>query len=279
MSGRLEGQVAVVTGSGRGFGQWIAKGLAADGAAVLVTSRTQSEIDETVELIEAAGGQAVGVAGDVTRLEDIEGVRRTAEKNFGTVTLAIHNAGVPWPFGPTWYVDPARWWTAQSVHVLGAMHCIHTFVPPMIDIGGGRMIVVSSMGGTRVSPNMSGYGVAKNTQIRLMEFLGAEGKELGIAAFSIHPGDELTGISDLTMNDPDAQKYVPWFVGRLTGRRDSGEEDGTAGFRACAELCVQLGSGRYDKLSGRYLTPADDLDAMEPLPEPELGKARGRADR
>jgi NAD(P)-dependent dehydrogenase (short-subunit alcohol dehydrogenase family) len=265
MSGRLEGQVAVVTGGGRGFGQWIAKGLAADGAAVAVTSRTQAEIDETVRLIEEAGGQAVGVAGDVTRLEDVEGVRARAEERFGTVTLAIHNAGVPWPFGPTWYVDPARWWTAQSVHVLGAMHCIHTFVPAMIERGGGRVIVVSSMGGTRVSPNMSGYAVAKNTQIRLMEFVGAEGREHGIVGFSIHPGDELTGISDLTMNDPDAQKYVPGFVDRLSGRRG---EDGTVGFEACAELCVKLGSGTYDHLTGRYLTPSDDLDALAPSTGP-----------
>jgi NAD(P)-dependent dehydrogenase (short-subunit alcohol dehydrogenase family) len=268
MTGRLNDQVAVVTGGGRGFGQWIAKGLAAEGAAVVVTSRTQSELEETVGLIEDAGGRASSVVGDVTRLEDMEEVRRTAEKSFGTVTLAVHNAGVPWPFGPTWYVDPARWWTAQSVHVLGAMHCVHTFVPAMIDHGGGRVIVVSSGGGTRVAPNMSGYGVAKNTQIRLMEFLGLEGKEHGVAAFSIHPGNELTGISDLTMADPDAQKYVPWFVESLSSRKGAGEE-GRAGFEACAELCVKLGSGKFDRLTGRYLTPDDDLDTLEPLPEPE----------
>jgi NAD(P)-dependent dehydrogenase (short-subunit alcohol dehydrogenase family) len=265
MSGRLEGQVAVVTGGGRGFGQWIARGLAAEGAAVVVTSRTRSELDETVELTENGGGRAVGVVGDVTRLEDVEEVRATAEKHFGTVTLAVHNAGVPWPFGPTWYVDPARWWTAQSVHVLGAMHCVHTFVPAMIDRGGGRVIVVSSRGGTRVAPNMSGYGVAKHTQNRLMEFLSAEGKEHGVFGFSINPGDVLTGISDLTMGDPDAQKYVPWFVERLSSRKSAGE-DGTAGFQACAELCVRLGSGKYDRLTGRFLTPDDDLDALETLP-------------
>ncbi|MBO0691926.1 MAG: SDR family oxidoreductase [Acidimicrobiaceae bacterium] len=271
MTGRLEGQVAVVTGGGRGFGRWIARGLAAEGAAVVVTSRTASELERTVELIEDAGGRAMRVVGDVTRLEDMQEVRARAEKSFGTVTLAVHNAGVPWPFGPTWYVDPARWWTAQSVHVLGALHCVRTFVPAMIDHGGGRVIVVSSRGGTRLSPNMSGYGVAKGTQIRLVEFLAVEAKEHGVAAFSIHPGSELTGISDLTMDDPDAQRYVPWFVQRLSGRKGT-NEDPTAGFEACAELCVKLGSGKFDRLTGRFLTPDDDLDALEPLPEPE---ARG----
>ena len=261
MDGELGGQVAVVTGSGRGFGRAIARGLAGAGAAVVVSSRTQSEIDDTVQSIEDAGGQAVGVQADVTSLADIAALRRAAEERFGPVTLAVHNAGVPWPFGPTWLVDPARWWSAQQVHVLGAMHCIATFVPGMIERRAGRVIVICSAAGVRVAPYMSGYAVAKATQIRLIQTLAAEGREAGVTAFAVHPGDELTGISDLTMNDPDAQRWVPWFVGRLVSRKESGE-DGAAGFQACAALCVRLGSGRHDRLSGRYLTPDDDLDAV-----------------
>jgi NAD(P)-dependent dehydrogenase (short-subunit alcohol dehydrogenase family) len=259
VTAELQGQVAIVTGSGRGFGRAIAKGLAAAGAAVVVSSRTQSEIDEVTASIEDAGGQALGQLADVTKLADIEAVRVAAEGKFGPVTLAVHNAGVPWPFGPTWVVDPARWWNAQQVHVLGAMHCINTFVPGMVERHNGRVVVISSAGGTRVAPYLSGYGVAKNTQIRLMEFLGHEGSEAGgVSAFAVHPGDELTGISDLTMNDPDAQRWLPWFVEHLHAK--SGE-DSSAGFKACADLVVQLASGRYDRLSGQYLTPTDDLDA------------------
>ena len=66
MAEDLSGQVAIVTGGGRGFGQEIAKGLAAAGAAVCVTSRTQSQLDETVAAIEAAGGKAIGLEQDVT---------------------------------------------------------------------------------------------------------------------------------------------------------------------------------------------------------------------
>ncbi len=265
----LSGQVAVVTGSGRGFGRAIAEGLAAAGAAVVVTSRTEPEIDDTVTSIEAAGGMALGVVADVTRLPDVQRLRAAGEKEFGPVTLAVHNAGVPWPFGPTWLVDPGRWWSAQQVHVLGAMHCISAFVPAMVQGQGGRVIVISSAGGTRVTPYMSGYAVAKATQIRLVQFLAAEGRDAGVSAFAVHPGDELTGISDLTMSDPDAQRWVPWFVGDLTSRKEAGS-DGTAGFRACATLCARLGSGRYDRLSGQYLTPGDDLDG---LPDTEFEDA------
>jgi NAD(P)-dependent dehydrogenase (short-subunit alcohol dehydrogenase family) len=259
VSTELQGQVAIVTGSGRGFGRAIAEGLAAAGAAVVVSSRTQSEIDEVIKSIEGAGGTALGQSADVTKLTDIQGLRSAAEEKFGPVSLAVHNAGVPWPFGPTWLVDPARWWSAQQVHVLGAMHVINTFVPPMVERHSGRVVVISSAGGTRVAPYLSGYGVAKNTQIRLIEFLGHEGHDAGgVSAFAVHPGDELTGISDLTMNDPDAQRWLPWFVEHLHGKIG---EDSAAGFKACADLVVKLGTGRYDRLSGQYLTPFEDLDA------------------
>jgi gluconate 5-dehydrogenase len=189
----------------------------------------------------------------------VQRLRSAAEETFGPVTLAVHNAGVPWPFGPTWVVDPARWWSAQQVHVLGAVHCINTFVPGMVKRRNGRVVVISSAGGTRVAPNLSGYGVAKNAQIRLVEFLGHEGHDAGgVAAFAVHPGDELTGISDLTMNDPEAQRWLPWFVAHL---RSKIGEDSAPGFKACADLVVKLATGRYDRLSGQYLTPTDDLDA------------------
>jgi len=258
VSTELQGQVAIVTGSGRGFGRAIAEGLAAAGAAVVISSRTQSEIDEVTKSIEGAGGQALGQVADVTKLADIQALRVAAESKFGPVTLAVHNAGVPWPFGPTWLVDPARWWSAQQVHVLGAMHVINTFVPGMVERHNGRVVVISSAGGTRVAPYLSGYGVAKNAQIKLVEFLGHEGHDAGgVAAFAVHPGDELTGISDLTMNDPDAQRWLPWFVEHLHAKIG---EDSSAGFKACADLVVKLATGRYDRLSGQYLTPTDDLD-------------------
>jgi len=261
MTDELSGQVAVVTGGGRGFGRAIAQGFAAAGAAVTVTARTKPQLDETVALIESAGGRALAVAGDVTERADVERVRRETEARFGPATIVVHNAGVPWPFGPTWEVEPERWWEAQSVHVYGAMLYIKTFVPAMIERGGGRVIIVASGAGRGVRPYLSGYGVAKSTQIRLASFLAEEGRQHGVYAFSITPGNVLTELSELTMADPMAQKYLPDFVGNLS-RRKAAHEDGSEGLRRCAELCVALASGRCDPLSGRYLTPEDDLEAL-----------------
>ena len=260
MPGVLSGQVAVVTGAGRGFGRAIATGLATAGAAVTVTARTQSELAETVAAIEAAGGQGIAVPGDVTSREDVQRVKDETEKRFGTATIVVHNAGVPWPFGPVWHVDPDRWWAAQGVHVRGAMLYLNTFVPAMIEKGGGRAIVISSTASQAVRPNLSGYAVAKYAQNRLVEHLAEEGRPHNIFAWALHPGSVFTGISVETISDPDARKYLPGFVDRLHNQRAN--EDGSIGLKACADFCVALASGRGDALSGRYLEPTWDLDEL-----------------
>jgi NAD(P)-dependent dehydrogenase (short-subunit alcohol dehydrogenase family) len=259
--GELEDRVAVVAGGNRGFGRAIAEGFARAGAAVTVTGRTKSQLDDTVAAIEKAGGRALAVAADVTSREDTERVKRETEARFGPVSVLCHNAGVPWPFGPLWHVDPDEWWAAQEVHVRGAVLHINAFVPGMIERGGGHVIVVASGVGTAARPNLSGYAVAKATQIRLIEHLAAEGKANKLFAFVITPGNVLTELSDRTMSDPDAQKYIPDFVANLTRRKAAGE-DPTPGFLRCAQLCVELASGRCNALTGRYLTPEDDLDAL-----------------
>lgn len=258
MPGDLEGRVAVVAGGNRGFGRAIAVGFAAAGAAVTVTGRTKPQLAETVAAIEKAGGRALAVVADVTSREDTQRVKRETEARFGSVNLLCHNAGVPWPFGPVWHVDPDEWWAAQGIHVRGAFLHMNTFVPTMIEDGGGRVIVVASNAGVNVRPNLSGYAVAKATQIRLVEHLAAEGKVHKVFAFSINPGNVITELSERTMSDPDAQRFLPEFVAHLSSRK-AALEDPNPGFIRCVEMCLDLASGRCDALTGRYLHQADDF--------------------
>jgi NAD(P)-dependent dehydrogenase (short-subunit alcohol dehydrogenase family) len=260
MPNELAGQVAVVTGGGHGFGRTISEYLAAEGAAVAITARTAGPLEETVAAIEAAGGRALAIPGDVSKREDVERVKRETEAAFGPVTTVVHNAGVPWPFGPIWEVDPDTWWEAQGIHVRGAFLYMNTFVPDMIERGGGRVIVISSTASQRVGKYLSGYCVAKHTQNRLVEHLAAEGAEHNIFTWALHPGSVYTGISVVTQADPMAQKYLPDFVDRLEHQKH--EADPEPGLRRCAEVCVILASGRGDALSGKYLEPEWDLDAM-----------------
>lgn len=256
----LNGQVALVTGGGRGFGREIAKGLAVAGAVVAVTARSKEQLDETVAQIEAASGRAFAVTGDVTKRNDVAQVVSEVKKQFGPISILINNAGVAGPFGPIWYVDPDAWWNAQAIHVRGVFLFTQAVLPDMMETGEGHIINIASRGGMEVTPCLSAYGVGKATQIRLTEHIAAEGKEHGISAFAIEPGTVFTDMAKTTIADPEAQRWVPWMLDIL---KEIGEKENPAiGFARCVGMCVGLASGRYDALSGRYLIPEDDFDAL-----------------
>jgi len=260
MSNELAGQVALVTGAGRGFGKAIAKAFAAAGAAVTLTARSTRQIDATVAEIKAAGGKAFAVPGDVTHRKDVERVVSAAHRHFGPTTLLVNNAGLASPFGPIGTLDPDEWWAAQAVHVLGPFLYITNVLPDMIAKRAGRIINVASLGGTRVEPNLSAYCVGKATQIRLTEQVAVEVKQYGISTFAIEPGTVYTEMAESTISDPVAQRYLPRMI--AVPKQIKEQNDPAAGLARCAQRCLDLASGRYDALCGRYLTPEDDLDAL-----------------
>lgn len=162
MKDGLMNQVAIVTGAGRGFGRAIAKRFAAEGAKVIVTSRTPDELDETVGQIQAAGGKALAVQGDVTQREDVTRVVKTAEERFGNVSLLVNNAGNSGTFAPLWVADPDVWWENMAVHLRGLLLYTRAVLPGMVEHKAGRIIAISSLASTRILPNMSCYAVAKS---------------------------------------------------------------------------------------------------------------------
>ncbi len=267
----LEGETAIVTGAGRGFGRAIALGLAAAGAAVTVTARTKDQLDETVALIERAGGRAFAVSGDVTNRADVTRVVAAAEKKFGPTTILVNNAGVTGPYGPVWVVDPDEWWDAQSVIVRGTLLFMRAVMPGMVERRKGRVISVSALGGTWFAPKLTGYAVAKSSQIRLSEHAAAEAQESGVVVYSIEPGTVYTDMTEGTITSPDAQKWIPHMVEYLKNLKAT--TDPAPGLARCAEMCVQLASGRYAGLSGRFLLPGDDFDKLLLEPPPKPGSA------
>jgi NAD(P)-dependent dehydrogenase (short-subunit alcohol dehydrogenase family) len=260
MAGKLAGQVAIVTGAGRGFGRAIALRLAAEGAAVAVVSRTRAQLDQVVAQIESAGGRGLATPGDVTRRDDVARVADAAASRFGPVSLLVSNAGVPGPFGPIGVVNPDDWWSSQELHVRAPLLFASAVLPGFHARGGGRIIIVASRGGIEVAPCLSAYCVGKSTQIRLAQHLAAEGKEHGVSAFAIEPGTVITDMAEYTLNSPDAQRWVPHMLESL--REIKAKSDPAQGLARCAEMCARLASGQYDGLSGRYLCPEDDFDAL-----------------
>ncbi|HEV7715595.1 MAG TPA: SDR family NAD(P)-dependent oxidoreductase [Steroidobacteraceae bacterium] len=260
MANELAGHVALITGGGRGFGKAIAMAFAAQGAAVTVTARSTNQIDGTVAEIKAAGGKAFAVPGDVTHRKDVERVVAAAQKHFGPATLLVNNAGIDRPFGPIGIVDPDEWWASHAIHVRGPLLYMSGVLPEMIKARAGRIINVASLGGTRVEPNLSSYCVGKATEIRLTEQVAAEVKPHGISAFAIEPGTVFTAMAEHTINDPQAQRWMPGMIEVLKKIKE--QSDPAVGLARCARMCISLASGKYDALSGRYLTPDDDFDAL-----------------
>lgn len=260
MAGELSGQVALVTGGGRGFGRAIAERFAAEGARVTVMSRSRAELDEVVSAIEAAGGSAMAVTGDVTSPIDVDSAVSQVEQRFGPVSLMINNAGVPGPFGPIWEVDPDQWWQAQAIHIRAPMLFLQRVIPAMLERGEGRMICVSAKAARLVAANLSAYCTGKIAQNRIVAEAAAELAGTPVKVFAIDPGFVFTRLAHDTMTSESAQKYLPGMVERL--EQASNDPGSQADLARCAQRCVDLSSGRYDALSGGYFELPDDLDAL-----------------
>lgn len=260
MAKELTGQVAIVTGGGRGFGKAIALRFAAEGASVVVTSRTQDELNQTVSEIASAGGRGLAVSADVARPEGVARVIRETKDRFGPITLFINNAGIPGPFAPTWAADPEEWWFAQEVHLRAFFMFVREILPSMIERRTGRIIAVSAIASYRVDFAMSAYCVGKTSQNRLVQFMAEEVKQFGVSAFAIDPGFVITELAEITMRDPGAQRWKADMIEHL--KRRKAEPNSDLDLERCAQRCVDLASGRYDELSGCYFELKDNLDEM-----------------
>jgi NAD(P)-dependent dehydrogenase (short-subunit alcohol dehydrogenase family) len=266
MSGLLQGEVAIVTGAGRGFGRAIATRLAREGFAVALIARTEQQIAGVASEINAAGGRAIAIAADVTDGPAVTRVVAETERSLGPVTLLVNNAGVPGPFGPIWSVDPEEWWASQAVHIRAPLLFLRAVLPGMTQRRAGRVIIVSAKASRMVAANLSAYCVGKIAQTRLVEEVAVETKELGVAAFAIDPGFVFTDLAAQTMNSPDAQRWLPGMVARVREKRD--DPNAAADLASCAQRCFDLASGRYDRLSGRYMEMSDNLEQLlRALPE------------
>jgi NAD(P)-dependent dehydrogenase (short-subunit alcohol dehydrogenase family) len=257
--GILDGQVALVTGAGRGFGRAIAERYAAEGAAVTLLARSLAQIDEVANSIRAAGGHAIGVRCDVTDPVSVEHAVAKTQELLGPVDVLVNNAGVPGPFGPIWQVDPDEWWRAQAVHIRAPMLFMHHVLPGMVERGRGRVICVSAIASRIVAPNLSAYCTGKIAQNRLVAEAAAELAGTGVAAFAIDPGFAATQLARDTAADPEARKYFQPLIERIEAVPHAYGTD--PDLARCAQRCVDLASGKYDALSGGYFELSDDLEA------------------
>ncbi len=252
---RLDGQVGIVTGGGRGIGRSMALALARAGARVAVAARSTDQLAETVELAAQQGGHARAFPLDVTDRTAVAAMIAAVEQQLGTTTLLVNNAAVASPLGPIWEVDPDEWWRTLEINLRGTFLCAQAVLPGMIARGRGRIINVASGAGLGVMVNASAYVTSKAAVIRLSENMAAEASKHNIAVFALGPGTVRTTMTDYLAYSEAGQRWLPWGQAYM-------ESGVTVPPERAADMVVVLASGRADGLSGRFLHVSDDIDAL-----------------
>jgi 5-hydroxydodecatetraenal polyketide synthase CpkA len=250
----LSGQVALVTGAGRGVGKAIALALSDAGASVAVCARSEDEISGTAAQIAARHGHALAIRADVADRHDVERMIAQVEGEMGLIDLLVNNAGVPGPVGAIVATDPDDWWRAMEINVRGPLYCSVAVLPSMLQRGHGRIVNVSSGAGFAAWPMVSSYSVSKAALYRLAENLAAETRPYGVQVFAINPGLVRTAMTEygLSCGEPSVEQF---FEGLFASGADVAPE-------RAGQLVIRLASGEADALSGRYLDVESDVREM-----------------
>ena len=220
----LEGQVAVVTGAGRGIGEGIAKVLAGAGAKVVCAARRSGEVQRVADEINEAGGEAIAVPTDVTDLQAIESLGQAAMKTWGKLDIWVNNAGGSPMQVPLTELPRDEWQATIALNLTAVWECTCTAAALMED--GGRIVNISSIAAQMVVPGSGHYSAAKAGVNMLTKTFA---QELGprVRVNCIMPGAVPTEIMmkamDLQDDDlPRLEKMLRLPAGRLGTPDDLG---------------------------------------------------------
>jgi NAD(P)-dependent dehydrogenase (short-subunit alcohol dehydrogenase family) len=177
-------KIALVTGAGRGIGRDIAQRLAREGYACGLIARTQSQLEETADLIRKAGGQALVTPTDVSKREQVLAAVERVEKELGPISVLINNAGA-YLRKPLIEITEEDFDFQLKVNAYGPFFCTQAVVGKMVDRGGGTVIFVLGSE-TRGGPaQYSAYNASKLAQRAIAESVAYEFMHLGVHAASL----------------------------------------------------------------------------------------------
>ncbi len=239
--GKLDGRVAIITGSAQGIGAAYAKGMASEGAKVVVSDVLDPET--TVGIIRQAGGEAIGIKADVT---DEAAVKNLIDKTlaaYGKIDIMVTNAAL---FGKLEHnkfedIDPAEWDTVMRVNVRGVWQCIKAVVPHMRKQKYGKIVNIASGTVFKGTPMLLHYVSSKGAIVALTRSIAREVGDDNICVNAIAPG--LTE-SENVLNYPPARRNMT--VGSRAFKRAQLPED-------LVGACVFLSSADSDFMTGQTL--------------------------
>jgi NAD(P)-dependent dehydrogenase (short-subunit alcohol dehydrogenase family) len=196
----LKERVMWVTGASEGIGRAISLQAADCGASVALTGLDESKLDEVLAEIRDRGGEGLSLAGDVTKTEQMQQTVESIRKKWGRLDIVCANAGINGTWAPVEELAPEEWSKTISVNLTGTYLTLHHAVPLMKQTGGGSVVIVSSVNGTRMFSNegASAYASSKAGQLALGKMLALELAPSRIRVNVICPGAIDTGIQEKT---------------------------------------------------------------------------------
>jgi NAD(P)-dependent dehydrogenase (short-subunit alcohol dehydrogenase family) len=190
--GQLNSKIAVITGASSGIGKAISLALAAEGATAVLASRNRKKLDEVAKLINDAGGTAFVIPTDVTDEEQVLHLFRETTRLFNAVDLLVNNAGTATAM-PVDELSLKEWRRVLDLNLTAAFLCSREAFQRMKDRGAGRIISIGSVAAYVPRPATAPYTVSKAGLEALTHALALEGRDHGITACTLHPGNTLSG--------------------------------------------------------------------------------------
>ncbi|MFC8391884.1 SDR family NAD(P)-dependent oxidoreductase [Streptomyces sp. NPDC057238] len=197
MTSRFTDRTALVTGAGSGIGRAVALAFAAEGAHVVAAGRRPEPLEETVALIERAGGKALAVTADVSRAADLQAVVNAAVDHFGSLDIAVNNAGVFRGGQPLAELTDDDWQSQLDINVTGVFHALRAEIRQMRTQPAGGVIVniASTFGSHKRTPGATAYAATKAAVSVLTRGAALDHIAEGIRINAVSPGATATTMS------------------------------------------------------------------------------------
>ena len=243
MSGMFEGQVALVTGAGGGIGRATALAFAREGARVVASDVEGAGGEETARLVGEAGGDAVHVACDVTRPDEVNGLVQAAVDAFGRLDCAHNNAGIEGAYGRTADCDEENFDRTCAVNLKGVYLCLKAEIAHMLrQEGGGAIVNTASVAGVEGAKNLPAYVASKHGVVGLTRTAALEYATRGIRVNAVCPGPIRTRMLEALMEENP--RMEPAMIAAVPMRRLGKPEE-------IAEAVVWLCSDRASYVTGQ----------------------------
>ena len=200
--GTLDGKVAIVTGGGTGIGKGIARAFATEGARVVIASRSEQTLNEVAKEL---GDQVLAVPTDLKVEAQIIAMFERTIVEMGQLDILVNNSGV-FEGGPIEELSLETWQHVMDVNLTGVFLCTREAMKIMKPADGGRIINIGSISAQIPRMNSAPYSTTKHALVGLTKSTALEGRDFGVVASILHPGNVLTELRD---NSTLAQNQEP----------------------------------------------------------------------